>query len=235
MFKRYSNQLWYLNRHVQAYVKMDELAKIDRNADRLEIEIEKGNSLDHHRVARDKKKAFANRKCVKTTRVCMDDGHPANSVVTEKLIFREHFGAKLAGTVLPFKALLDKDRVDSSNVFCEVNCAVGDSRMPSRMQRAVPFLCSFQQRCVWGKQPPKLHCSPFPTFLCPPLFLPCSQVLLSCCPTPPCNGEVEFFMNCSKTKAPPWIANVTEISCWVTFLVSVSPNIFAPVFSLLPN
>ncbi len=136
-------------------------------------------------IRRDKKKAFANRECVKTTRVCMDDGHPANSVVTEKLIFREHFGAKLAGTVLPFKALLDKDRVDSSNVFCEVNCAVGDSRMPSRMQRAVPFLCSFQQRCVWGKQPPKLHCSPFPTFLCPPLFLPCSQVLLSCCPTPP--------------------------------------------------
>ena len=41
LFKRYSNQLWYLNRHVHAYVKMDELAKFDRNADRLENEVEK--------------------------------------------------------------------------------------------------------------------------------------------------------------------------------------------------
>ncbi len=111
LFKRYSNQLWYLNRHVHAYVKMDELAKFDRNADRLENEVEKGNSLDHHRIARNnKKKAISNRKCVKTTRVCMDDGNPANSVVIEKLIFRDHFGAQLAGTVLPFKALLEKDR-----------------------------------------------------------------------------------------------------------------------------
>ena len=105
-FERYRNQLWYLNRHVHAYVKMGDLAKIDHNAERLEIDIEKGNSLDHHRITRAKKKGIANGKCAKTTRVCMDDGLPANSVVTEKLTFREHFGAQLAGTVLPFKIVV---------------------------------------------------------------------------------------------------------------------------------
>ncbi len=58
MFKRCRSQLWHLNRHVHAYVEMDELAKIDYNADRLEIDVEKGNSLDHYRIARIKRKVL---------------------------------------------------------------------------------------------------------------------------------------------------------------------------------
>ncbi len=104
---------------------MDELAKFDRIADQLEIDVEKGNSLDRHRIARARKKSKVNRTCAKTTRVCMDDGYPANSVVTEKLTFRRHVGAQLAGTDRTFQALLEKDCLESANITCDLSCAEG--------------------------------------------------------------------------------------------------------------
>ncbi len=62
-----------------------------------------------------KKLAFKNSKCAKTTRVCLDSRDPANSVVTAKLAFREHFSAQLGGAPATFANLIDKDRADEKH------------------------------------------------------------------------------------------------------------------------
>ncbi len=49
---RYREQLWYLNRHAHTYVTLDRLAQIDVYADELGVQIEKGDSLAHHAIAR---------------------------------------------------------------------------------------------------------------------------------------------------------------------------------------
>ncbi len=190
---------------------MDDLAKIDYNAERLEIDIEKGNSLDHHRITRIKKKGIANRKCAKTTRVCMDDGLPANSVVTEKLIFREHFGAQLAGTVLPFKALLDKDRIDSLNVTCDASCAEGITECLPGCSELSHFFARSSKGACGENNLPGCIARRFPRLFS---FLYFPLVLKSHCRvTPLYNGEEESSTSCLKIKDPPLIVSVIVTSC----------------------
>ncbi len=55
---RYRAQLWYHNRHVHAYTKMDRLAGYDLRAD--DLELAQGDDITLHHVARDSKKRIKN-------------------------------------------------------------------------------------------------------------------------------------------------------------------------------
>ena len=55
----------------------------------------------------------------------IDNGEPANSVVTEKLVFCEHFSAQLGGAPTTFAHLIDKDRADEKKFGSALVAAKG--------------------------------------------------------------------------------------------------------------